>query len=80
MIEVKDEGTGMHKDVMNNITDPFYTTKRDSGGTGLGLSISSTIINEHGGNLIFESIPGKGTTAKVILPLKGYIEKRKDNL
>jgi PAS domain S-box-containing protein len=68
-IEVIDEGVGMSKDVLERITEPFFTTKIDSGGTGLGLSISYAIIKEHNGSLEFESAPGKGTTAVVKLPV-----------
>jgi polar amino acid transport system substrate-binding protein len=66
---------------LSQITDPFFTTKHDSGGTGLGLSISSKIVEEHGGRMIFDSEIGKGTTAEIVLPvqeknntLKGIIE------
>lgn len=68
--KVKDTGIGMASEVLERITDPFYTTKRDKGGTGLGLSISHTIVKDHGGHLIFESHPGQGTTATVYLPIR----------
>jgi two-component system NtrC family sensor kinase len=70
VVEVEDGGCGMAPEVMDRITDPFYTTKRDSGGTGLGLSISDTIIREHGGRLEFRSTPGVGTVATVRIPVK----------
>ena len=70
-IEVKDAGTGMPPEVLQRITDPFFTTKRNSGGTGLGLSISDTIIRDHGGQLEFETTVGQGTTAVVWLPPQG---------
>jgi len=68
VINVRDEGTGMNKDTLARITEPFFTTKQDSGGTGLGLSISYAIIKEHNGTLEFESEPGKGTAATIKLP------------
>ena len=68
-IIVQDEGTGMDEDTIKKITDPFFTTKRHTGGTGLGLSVSSKIMLIHGGNLHFESTPGKGTTAIIYLPV-----------
>ncbi len=68
IIRVADEGTGMTKETLDRITEPFFTTKLESGGTGLGLSISYAIVKEHGGSLEFESEPGKGTTATLTLP------------
>jgi PAS domain S-box-containing protein len=68
VVKVQDEGVGIPPDVLPRIADPFFTTKSGSGGIGLGLSISSRIIKEHGGTLVFASEPGKGTTAKIILP------------
>lgn len=67
-IEVRDEGAGMSKEVLERITEPFFTTKLTSGGTGLGLSISYSIVREHGGTLEFSSEPGKGTAAVIRLP------------
>ena len=69
IIEVIDEGIGMNPKVIKEITDPFYTTKRELGGTGLGLSVSSKIVSAHSGKLEFESELNKGTTAKIILPV-----------
>jgi PAS domain S-box-containing protein len=71
LISVKDEGVGMTKDVIARATEPFFTTRLDSGGTGLGLSITYSIIKEHGGSLEFESEPGKGTTVFLELPVYG---------
>ncbi len=68
VVKVQDEGVGIPPEALPHITDPFFTTKSDSGGIGLGLSISSRIIKEHGGTLTFTSEPGKGTTAEIILP------------
>ncbi|PWB65287.1 MAG: hypothetical protein C3F14_05635 [Deltaproteobacteria bacterium] len=67
-IRVKDEGTGMDAGTLARLTEPFFSTKLESGGLGLGLSISQTIIKEHKGTLTFESEVGKGTTACISLP------------
>jgi polar amino acid transport system substrate-binding protein len=69
-VEVEDGGCGMEPEIISRITDPFFTSKRDSGGTGLGLSISDTIIREHGGRLEFRSAPGAGTVATMWIPCR----------
>lgn len=66
---VRDEGTGISPEHLPNLTDPFFTTKRETGGTGLGLSVSASIVKEYGGGLTFESAPGQGTTACLELPV-----------
>lgn len=67
-IQVRDEGVGIPADHLRRLTDPFFTTKRESGGTGLGLAISDGIVREHGGVLAFSSEPGEGTTVTVRIP------------
>lgn len=69
VLEVRDQGSGIDPDHLPHLTDPFFTTKRDTGGTGLGLSVSTTIVNEHGGVLSFASEPGAGTTVSLRLPM-----------
>ena len=49
--------------------DPFFTTKQDKDGLGLGLSITKRVIEEHGGEISFESEVGKGTKIEVSLPV-----------
>ena len=68
VVKVRDEGMGIPSEMLMNITDPFFTTKNDSGGVGLGLSISSKIIEEHGGRMHFKSEIGSGTTVEIKLP------------
>lgn len=71
VIKVQDEGTGMPYDILDRITEPFFTTKLDSGGTGLGLSISYALVKEHKGTLSFKSKKGKGTTVYIKFPAPG---------
>jgi PAS domain S-box-containing protein len=68
-IKVRDKGIGMSDDVLQQVTEPFFTTKADTGGTGLGLSISYAIIKDHEGSMSFKSEKGKGTTVTATLPV-----------
>jgi len=66
-IRIKDNGSGIHADDQEKVFVPKFSTK--SSGTGLGLAISKKIVEAHGGDIWFESQPGKGTTFFVNLPL-----------
>lgn len=68
VLKLADEGLGIAPEHIPHLTDPFFTTRRESGGTGLGLSVSATIVKEHNGSLEFESTPGAGTTVTLTLP------------
>lgn len=70
VIMVRDEGAGISKENLPYITDPFFTTKRQSGGTGLGLSVSTRIVKNYGGSLEFHSELNKGTAVYFYLPVK----------
>ncbi len=68
-IEVKDNGNGIPKKIVQRIFEPFFTTKPSGRGTGLGLSMSYDIVTKgHGGKLDVESEVGKGTTFTISLP------------
>ena len=68
-IKVEDEGVGIKESDLKYITDPFFTTKRNMGGTGLGLSVSYNIVKSHGGSILFNSQPDKGTSVRVSFPV-----------
>ena len=68
---VRDEGAGIDAAALKQITDPFFTTRRERGGTGLGLAISDRIVRDHGGSMTFESTPGEGMTVRVDFPTAG---------
>ncbi|NOY39584.1 MAG: HAMP domain-containing protein [Nitrospirae bacterium] len=69
MIEVSDTGTGIADNVAQKIFEPFFTTKKDRG-TGLGLPISYRIIKKHEGKIEVKKRMDKGTTFRVILPIR----------
>jgi two-component system nitrogen regulation sensor histidine kinase GlnL len=68
VVEVEDEGVGITPDVLERLATPFFTTR--PGGMGLGLAVSRHWVARHGGTLRLESEPGKGTIARVALPLR----------
>jgi PAS domain S-box-containing protein len=70
IIEVRDNGCGMDEKTQTHIFDPFFTTKSPSEGTGLGLTLCLNSIKELGGQIEVDSIQGKGSTFRVILPDK----------
>jgi PAS domain S-box-containing protein len=69
-IHVIDNGCGIPPAIRDRIFDPFFTTKPPGKGTGLGLSISHGIVEDHGGTIEVESIPGEGAHFTVSLPLR----------
>ncbi len=70
-IRVADTGSGIAKENMSKIFNPFFTTKEVGKGTGQGLSISyDIVVKKHGGSLSVESEPGKGTTFTIELPME----------
>lgn len=68
-IAFSDTGCGISPDQIGKIFDPFFTTKRPGGGSGLGLTICMAVAKEHGGTIKAESVPGQGSTFRVILPV-----------
>ena len=67
-LTVRDDGIGIPEEHLAHIFEPFYTTK-ESGGSGLGLAISQNIVERHGGSIEVDSVVGRGTTFRIVLPV-----------
>ena len=73
-ITIRDNGTGIPRDVKEKMFNPFFTTKPAGEGTGLGLSISHDIVvKQHGGSIEVETQPGEFTEIKIVLPRAGAL-------
>jgi len=68
-IDVIDNGCGIPAEYIDQIFDPFFSTKKEGVGTGLGLSVSYNIIKKNGGRVEVKSRPGEGTCFSIFLPL-----------
>jgi len=66
---ISDTGVGMQRDVLRHASDPFFTTKTDTGGTGLGLASVFNLVNQLDGFIDIDSKPHRGTTVKIDLPI-----------
>jgi signal transduction histidine kinase len=67
-VDIRDSGAGIVTEDQSQIFDPFFTTKAAGKGTGLGLSTAKSIVTSHGGEILCDSQPPKGTTFTVRLP------------
>lgn len=68
VINIIDNGIGMDNETNKNIGTPFYTTKKE--GTGLGVCLSKEIVERHNGSITYFSKLYKGTTVRIMLPIK----------
>jgi len=67
-IDIRDSGKGLSPHELAQIGTPFFTLRED--GTGLGVMLARWVVTEHGGSLDYESELGRGTTARVTLPVE----------
>lgn len=78
LIQVKDTGTGISKEVLDKIFEPFFTTKKDKSGVGLGLPVVYGIIERHHGKIWIESEVNQGTTFFILIPGNQFHTKNND--
>lgn len=71
-LNFKDTGIGIPAEIKERIFDPFFTTKSIDKGTGLGLAICNEVINKYEGKIEVNSLPGEGSTFKVLIPKKFF--------
>jgi len=67
-VQVADTGTGIPKQILPHIYEPFYTTKKTGKGTGLGLFITKKLVESFSGTIIVESTEGEGTCFTLTFP------------
>ncbi len=67
--EITDNGSGIAPEDIPHIFEPFFSTKHSASGIGLGLAIVHGIVQSHKGTIEVKSVPGKGTTISITLPL-----------
>lgn len=67
VVRIRDTGSGIPDNKLDNLFTPFFTTKAE--GTGLGLSICQSIVKAYGGTISVRNLPGKGAEFTVTLPL-----------
>ena len=71
-ITIKDNGLGIPEHIVDQIFNPFFTTKPTDRGTGLGLAITSDIVRQHGGTIQVDTEPGEYTQMTIRLPLEPF--------
>ncbi|MCF8089738.1 MAG: PAS domain S-box protein [Desulfotignum sp.] len=74
-LTVKDSGHGIAPELIEQIFDPYFTTKEVDEGLGMGLAVVHGIVKKHDGAIKIESASGKGTTAMVLFPLERAVNE-----
>lgn len=70
-IEVEDTGSGIPSNLLDQVFEPFVTTKPPGKGTGLGLAVAARLIDAMGGTITVQSREGEGTRFRILLPIAG---------
>ncbi len=83
MVSVTDTGTGMRKEIVDHVIEPFFTTKEVGKGSGLGLSMVFGFVQQSGGYMNIYSEPGEGTAVRLYLPVTASdaeVEKAQEDI
>jgi signal transduction histidine kinase len=67
-VAIVDTGVGIPSEIIERVTEPFFTTKATGRGTGLGLAVVRAFVEQAGGTLKIETAPGVGTTVRLLFP------------
>ncbi len=76
IMEVTDTGMGMDDKTRQRCLEPFFSTKTQRGGSGLGLAMVYGMVERHEGTIEIESEVGKGTTFRLVFPVRGCVRRR----
>jgi signal transduction histidine kinase len=77
VVEVSDQGPGITAEDVPHVARPFFQGRSARGGYGLGLAIARAVAERHGGQLLIVSVPGQGTTMRLVLPVHRRISVSK---
>ncbi|HWD90757.1 MAG TPA: ATP-binding protein [Verrucomicrobiae bacterium] len=77
-VEISDDGMGMNEETRKRCLEPFFSTKGKRG-TGLGLAMVYGVMKRHEGTIEIQSEPGKGTTFRLLFPVRSTLRKEADN-
>lgn len=77
VVKITDNGSGMSEETLRHLFEPFFTTKDIGKGTGLGLATARSIVRDHRGEMLVQSVLNQGSTFIVLLPVSAGQKEKK---